>query len=162
MTTQYRMLSDGFIQRFRSFMSAENNPAGAFDAMPKTQPKENQMSKRYRYVPLANTGGQLFLRERSNNMAYDDVSHVTEFAQEIINFLHDKISEQDMARVEEMLKMEAGVKTDQMKESDKMVAGAEARRAGAQDSAARIGEAGFNSRFPSARRIGTDPGYGFR
>ena len=157
---QYRMLSDGFIQRFRSFMATENhNPSGAFDAAlsrTATQ-KETQMSKRYRFVPLKGTGNSLFTRER---MAADEVSHLTDMAQEVLNFLHDKLSEQDMQRVEEMLKIEAGVKTDSEEENDKLRAGAKAR--GAQDSAARIGEAGFNSRFPSARRIGTDPGYGFR
>jgi hypothetical protein len=35
-----------------------------------------------------------------------------------------------------------------------MIAGAKAR--GAQDSAARIGQAGFDARFPSARKIGRD------
>jgi hypothetical protein len=70
-TQQFRMLNDAFLARFRSFMATENNPAGAFDAMPKTQPKENQMSAGYRYVPLKGTGNSLFLRERSNTMAYD-------------------------------------------------------------------------------------------
>jgi hypothetical protein len=107
-----------------------------------------------------NTANQLFTRKR---LAYDDVSRVTEFAQEILTFLRDKLSDDDMARVEVMLKLEAGVKTDQQEESDKMIAGAEARRAGAQDSAsARIGEAGFNSRFPSARKIGRDDMIGRR
>jgi hypothetical protein len=157
MTTQYKMLSDGFIQRFRSFMATENhNPQGAFDSAPST--KGNTMPK-YRYVPVPNCGGTLFTRERSS-MAFDEVSHVTDMAQEIISFLHDKLSDDDMARVEEMLKIEAGVKTYSEKETDKMVAGAKAR--GAQDSAARIGEAGFNSRFPSACKIGRDDGYGFR
>jgi hypothetical protein len=158
MTTQYKMLSDGFIQRFRSFMSAENrNPAGAFDAMPKTQPrKETTMSAQYRYVPLKGTGGSL-LRERSSNLAFDEVDRTTEFADAILQFLSGKISEQDLEQVKQYLQGEAGVKTDQQEESDKMRAGAEARRAGAQDSAsARIGEAGFNSRFPSAKKIGRD------
>jgi hypothetical protein len=43
-----------------------------------------------------------------------------------------------------------------------MNAAARERRAGAQDSAARIGEAGFNSRFPSARKIGRDDMIGTR
>ena len=118
------------------------------------------MSK-FRYVPLKGCGNTLFTRERSSNIAFDDVSHVTEFADGILQFLHDKLSEQDLEQVRDMLKMEAGVKTDQQEESDKMIAGAKAR--GAQDSAsARIGVAGFNSRFPSAKRIGRDDGYGFR
>ena len=160
----YKMLSDGFLSRFRSFMATENhNPAGAFDAMPKTQPrKENTMSK-YRYTPLPGTGGSLFLRERSSNLAFDEVDRTTEFADAILQFLSGKISEQDLEQVKQYLQGEAGVKTDQMKESDKMVAGAEARRAGAQDSASsRIGQAGFDARFPSARKIGRDDMMGRR
>jgi hypothetical protein len=157
-TAKYKMLSDPFLARFRSFMATENhNPSGAFDAAPST--KGNTMPK-YRYVPLKGCGNTLFTRERSSNMAFDEVSTVTEFAQEIIDFLRDKISEQDMARVEEMLKMEAGVKTDNEKETDKMIAGAKAR--GAQDSAARIGQAGFDARFPSAKKIGADDMIGSR
>ena len=119
---------------------------------------------KFRYVPVANAGtsGALYMRSRSTNMAYDEIDRTTEFADAILQFLHDKISEQDLEQVKQYLQGEAGVKTDQQEESDKMIAGAEARRAGAQDSAARIGEAGFNSRFPSARKIGRDDGYGFR
>ena len=153
----YKMLNDNFLSRFRSFMAAENhNPAGAFDAAPST--KGNAMSKRYRYVPVAGTANALFTRER---MAYDEVSHLTDMAQEVLNFLHDKISEQDMARVEEMLKIEAGVKTDSEEENDKLRAGAKAR--GAQDSRmSRADEARFDELFPSAKKIGRDDGYGFR
>jgi hypothetical protein len=160
----YKMLSDGFIQRFRGFMAAENhNPAGAFDAMPKTQPKENQMSAQYRYVPLKGTGGSLFLRERSSNLAFDEVDRTTEFADAILQFLSGKISEQDLEQVKQYLQGEAGVKTDQQEESDKMNAAARERRAGAQDSAsARSGQAGFDARFPSARKIGRDDMIGTR
>jgi hypothetical protein len=152
---QYRMLGDGFIQRFRGFMAAENhNPQGAFDSAPST--KGNTMPK-YRYVPLKGCGNTLFTRERSNSMAFDEVSHVTDMAQEIISFLHDKISEQDMARVEEMLKIEAGVKTDSEEENDKLRAGAKAR--GAQDSRP---SSSFAQRFPSAAKIGRDDMIGRR
>jgi hypothetical protein len=162
MTTQYKMLSDGFIQRFRSFMATENrNPAGAFDAMPKST-KGTTMSK-FRYVPLKGCGNTLFTRERSSNMAYDEIDRTTEFADAILQFLHDKISEQDLEQVKQYLQGEAGVKTDQQEETDKLRAGAEARRAGAQDSAsARIGQAGFDARFPSAKRIGRDDNIGVR
>jgi hypothetical protein len=156
----YKMLNDNFLSRFRSFMATENhNPSGAFDAAPSLKGKT--MSK-FKYVPVPNTANTLFTRERSSNMAYDEIDRTTEFADAILQFLHDKISEQDLEQVKQYLQGEAGVKTDQQEESDKMNAAARERRAGAQDSAARIGEAGFNSRFPSARKIGRDDGYGFR
>ena len=121
------------------------------------------MSAQYRYVPLKGTGNSLFLRERSNVMAYDEIDRTTEFADAILQFLHDKISEQDLEQVKQYLQGEAGVKTDQQEETDKLRAGAEARRAGAQDSAsARSGQAGFDARFPSAKRIGRDDNIGVR
>jgi hypothetical protein len=178
------MLSDGFIQRFRSFMATENhNPAGAFDAAPST--KGNTMPK-YRYVPLKGCGNTLFTRERSSNIAYDEIDRTTEFADAILQFLHDKISEQDLEQVKQYLQGEAGVKTDQQEESDKMIAGAEARRAGSSSSIERdragaqdgfspalrrkLAAVGvtktpvgtFETRFSSASKIGRDPGYGFR
>jgi hypothetical protein len=156
------MLSDGFIQRFRSFMATENhNPAGAFDAMPKAQPRKETTMSKFRYVPLKGCGNTLFTRERSSNMAFDDVSRVTEFADNIIQFLRGRISEQDLEQVKDMLKMEAGEKPSSAEEADKMIAGAKAR--GAQDSRmSRADEARFDSMFPSAKKIGNDPGYGFR
>jgi hypothetical protein len=185
----YKMLNDNFLSRFRSFMATENhNPAGAFDAMPKTsQRKENTMSK-FRYVPVANAGtaGALYMRQRSTNMAFDEIDRTTEFADAILQFLHDKISEQDLEQVKQYLQGEAGVKTDQQEESDKMIAGAEARRAGthtnteanragAQDrfspalrrqldavGVTKTPVGTFETRFPSAAKIGRDPGYGFR
>ena len=156
----YKMLNDNFLSRFRGFMAAENhNPAGAFDAMPKST-KGTTMSK-FRYVPLKGCGNTLFTRERSSNMAFDDVSRVTEFADNIIQFLRGRISEQDLEQVKDMLKMEAGEKPSSAEEADKMIAGAKAR--GAQDSRmSRADEARFDSMFPSAKKIGNDPGYGFR
>jgi hypothetical protein len=153
MTTQYKMLSDGFLTRFRGFMAAENrNPQGAFDSALPTKGK-SQMSKRYRFVPVAGTANALFTRER---MAADEVSHLTDMAQEVLNFLHDKLSDNDMARVEEMLKMEAGVKTDSEEESDKLRAGAKAR--GAQDSSL----SSFAQRFPGSKHIRPDDMIGRR
>jgi hypothetical protein len=159
---QYRMLSDGFIQRFRSFMAAENgNPAGAFDAMPKTQPrKETTMS--YRYVLLPNSGGQLYTRSRSADLAYDEAGKdPNEMANAILQFLSVKISDADMRQVKEYLMIEAGEKPDNVKEAEQMAKASASR--GAQDSAtARIGEAGFDARFPSARKIGRDDMMGVR
>jgi hypothetical protein len=160
----YAMFSDDALHKFQTFCDAAGltkppSPQGAFDQALKPR-KESTMSK-FRYVPLKGCGNTLFTRERSNSMAFDEVSRVTEFADGILQYLHDKLSEQDLEQVRDMLKMEAGVKTDQQEESDKMIAGAKAR--GAQDSAsARIGEAGFNSRFPSARKIGRDDMIGRR
>lgn len=161
MTTQYKMLSDGFIQRFRGFMAAENgNPAGAFDAMPKSM-KGHPMSK-YRYTPVAGTGGSLFLRERSNVMAYDEAGKdPNEIANAILQFLHDKISDTDMRQVREYLMIEAGEDPDSVKEAKQMAKASASR--GAQDSAsARSGQAGFDARFPSARKIGRDDMIGTR
>jgi hypothetical protein len=164
MTTQYKMLSDNFITRFRSFMAAENhNPAGAFDAMPKAQPrKENQMSAGYRYVPLQGTGNSLFLRERSNVMAYDEAGKdPNEMANVILEFLSSRLSDDDMRQVKEYLMIEAGEKPDNVKEAEQMAKASASR--GAQDSAsARSGQAGFDARFPSARKIGRDDMIGTR
>jgi hypothetical protein len=155
MTTQYKMLSDGFIQRFRSFMATENhNPQGAFDSAPST--KGNTMSK-YRYTPVAGTGGSLFLRERSNNMAYDEAGKdPAEFAKAILEFLNGKISEQDLRQVKEYLMMEAGEKPDSVKDAEQLNRASASR--GAQDS----GLSSFDSRFPSARKIGRDDMMGVR
>jgi hypothetical protein len=155
-TQQFRMLNDAFLARFRSFMATENNPAGAFDAMPKTQPKENQMSAGYRYVPLKGTGNSLFLRERSSNMAFDEVDRTTEFANAILQFLSGKISDQDYAQVKEYLMIEAGEDPDSVKEAKQMAKASASR--GAQDS--RLSS--FNARFPSAAKIGRDDMIGVR
>jgi hypothetical protein len=107
-----------------------------------------KMSKRHTYIPVKGTGNSLFTR-----LAADEVNTTAEFAQHIIDFVRDKISEEDMAQLKKLLMGGEAGDEDEPK-------GVEAR--GAQDSAARIGEAGFNSRFPSARKIGRDDGYGFR
>jgi hypothetical protein len=161
---QYKMLSDNFLTRFRTFMSAENgNPAGAFDAMPKAQPRKDSGVK-YRYTPLPGTGNSLFLRERSANLAFDEATEITDPAKDVLNFLRNKISDDDMRQVEELLKMEAGVKIDSQKDADAMIAGAEARGRVAQDakqlamdaSAAASNErmADFARRFPNVSRVG--------
>ena len=157
----YAMFSDDALSKFRTFCGAAGftkppSPQGAFDQAMK--PTKGTTMSKFKYVPVRGTANALFTRER---LAYDEVSHVTDLAQEVLNFLHGKISEQDYAQVEEMLKIEAGVKTDSEEKADQMIAGAKAR--GEQDHLpSRIGEAGFNSRFPSARKIGRDDGYGFR
>ena len=118
------------------------------------------MSK-FRYVLLPNSGGQLYTRSRSADLAYDEAGKdPNEIANAILQFLHDKISDADMRQVKEYLMIEAGEDPDNVKEAKQMAKASASR--GAQDSAARIGEAGFNSRFPSARNIGRDDGYGFR
>jgi hypothetical protein len=158
MTTQYKMLSDGFIQRFRGFMATENrNPAGAFDAMPKTQPRKDSTMSKFRYVPLANTGGQLFTRSRSDGVAYDEAGKdPAEIPRAILRFLSGKISDADMRQVKEYLMIEAGEEPDNVKEAKQMASASASR--GAMDSTA----SSFDKRFPSAKRIGTDPGYDFR
>jgi hypothetical protein len=103
------------------------------------------MSKRYRYAAVKGTGGSLFTR-----MAFDEVNTTADFAQHILDFVRDKISEQDLAQLQKMLKGDAAEE-----ESDAPIKGA-------QDSVSRVGDAGFNSRFPSAKKIGRDDGYGFR
>jgi hypothetical protein len=162
----FAMFSDDALAKFRTFCGAAGftkppSPQGAYDQALKPR-KESTMSK-FRYVPLKGCGNTLFTRERSSNIAYDEIDRTTEFADAILQFLHDKISEQDLEQVKQYLQGEAGVKTDQQEEADKLRAGAEARRAGAQDSAsARIGHAGFDARFPSAKRIGRDDNIGVR
>jgi hypothetical protein len=159
----YKMLNDNFLSRFRSFMAAENhNPAGAFDAMPKTSPRKETTMSKFRYVPLKGTGGSLFLRERSNVMAYDEAGKdPNEIPNAILQFLSGKISDDDMRQVKEYLMIEAGEDPDNVKEAKQMAKASASR--GAQDSAsARIGQSGFDARFPSARKIGRDDMIGTR
>ena len=160
---RYRMLSDPFLARFKSFMDAERrNPEGAFDtALTKTR-KEGQMP--YRFVPVAGCGGTLFLRERSNDLAFDEApAEISDPAKKILAFLKGKLSAEDLRQVEELLNIEAGVETDSEKKSDAMYEAAEQRR-GAQDSkrrqqvkhdaASSANMAEFAARFPGAARIG--------
>ena len=138
-TEQYKLLSDDALAKFKIFCAAGKlpSPKGAFDAALPT--KGNTMPK-YRYVPVAGTANALFTRER---MAYDEVDNTTEFARHILDFVHDKISEQDYAQLKKMLQGDAAEE-----ESDAPIKGVEAR--GAQD-------ASFDSLYPSAKKIGRDP-----
>jgi hypothetical protein len=153
------MLSDNFLTRFRTFMSAENgNPAGAFDAMPKAQPRKESTMPKYRYVPLKGTGNSLFLRERSNVMAYDEAGKdPNEMANSILQFLSGKISDADMRQVKEYLMIEAGEDPDSVKEAKQMAKASASR--GAQDSRP---SSSFAQRFPSAAKIGRDDMIGRR
>jgi|NGEPerStandDraft_6_1074524.scaffolds.fasta_scaffold52375_2 hypothetical protein len=156
--TQYRMLSDSFLTRFRGFMAAENrNPAGAFDAMPKTQTRRESTMPKYRYVLLPNTGGQLYTRSRSADLAYDEAGKdPNEIANAILQFLSGKISDVDMRQVKEYLMIEAGEDPDSVKEAKQMAKASASR--GAQDSSL----SSFDRRFPSASRIGRDDMIGTR
>ena len=146
------MLSDKFLNRFREFMTTENNPRGAYDAAM----KGNTMPK-YRYVPLANTGGQLYTRSRSADLAYDEAGKdPNEIANAILQFLHDKISDDDMRQVKEYLMIEAGEDPDSVKEAKQMAKASASR--GAQDNAS----SSFAQRFPSAAKIGCDDMIGRR
>jgi hypothetical protein len=111
------------------------------------------MSKRYRYAAVKGTAGSLFTREQ---LAFDEVDNTTEFARHILDFVHDKISEQDYAQLKKMLKGDAAEE-----ESDAPIKGAEAR--GAMDSRmSRADEARFDELYPSAKRIGRDDMIGRR
>jgi hypothetical protein len=134
------------------------------------------MSKRYRYSPVKGTAGNLFTR-----MAFDEVNNVTEFARGVLDFVHDKISEQDYAQLKKMLQGDAAEE-----ESDAPIKGAQddppdfpgrPRTGGTMvgdtfpaglrrrlDAAAGTTSAhgGFDARFPSARKIGRDDMIGRR
>jgi len=99
------------------------------------------MSK-YKYSAVAGTMSNLFTRQFAN----DEVNNSTEMAQQIIQLLSGKLSEEDMAQLKKLL-MGGG------EESGAPIKGVEAR--GAQDSAS--SRADFNRRFPNAARIGRDP-----
>jgi len=160
----YAMFSDDALAKFRTFCTAAGftkppNPQGAFDV---ALPKANKM----RFVPVPHTAKTLFLRERSNNLAFDEATEISDPAKDILNFLKDKISDDDMRQVEEFLKIEAGVPTDSEKKADALIAGAKARGATAQDAKRRqlaldasaaasdARQADFAARVPGAARIG--------
>ena len=166
--TQYRMLSDGFLSRFRSFMAAENrNPEGAFDAMPRAVARKERQAP-YRFVPVPHCGDSLFLRERSEDLALDEAptAETSDPASRILAFLKNKLDEATLHEVSEMLKAEAGIETDLQKESRAKIEAAKERGATAQDarrrrltadaSAAASNEemAEFAAMFPGAARIG--------
>jgi hypothetical protein len=161
----FAMFSDDALNKFRTFCGAAGltkppSPQGAFDQALKPR-KENQMSK-YRYTPVPGTGGSLFLRERSNVMAYDEAGKdPNEMANAILQFLSSRLSDDDMRQVREYLMIEAGEDPDNVREAKQMAKASASR--GAQDSAsARSGQAGFDARFPSARKIGRDDMMGVR
>ena len=157
----YAMFSNEALVKFRSFCGAAGftkppSPQGAFDQALKPR-KESTMSK-FRYTPVAGTGGSLFLRERSSNMAYDEAGKdPNEIANAILQFLHDKISDADMRQVKEYLMIEAGEDPDSVKEAKQMAKASASR--GAQDSRP---SSSFAQRFPSAAKIGRDDMIGRR
>ena len=163
----YKMLSDPFLARFKSFMDAERrNPEGAFDGaeIEISKGKTNALSFR----ACAGCGGTLFLRERSNDLAFDEAptAEISDPASRILAFLKNKLDEATLHEVSEMLKAEAGIETDLQKESRAKIEAAKERGATAQDarrrrlaadaSAAASNEemAKFAARFPGAARIG--------
>jgi hypothetical protein len=102
----------------------------------------------------------LFTRSRSADLAYDEAGRdPNEIPNAILQFLSGKISDDDMRQVKEYLMIEAGEEPDNVKEAKQMASASAA--CGAQDSASRIGEAGFNSRFPNIK-IGRDDMIGRR
>jgi hypothetical protein len=157
----YAMFSDDALSKFRTFCSAAAftkppSPQGAFDQALKPR-KENQMSK-YRYTPVAGTGGSLFLRERSSNLAYDEAGKdPNEIPHKILELLAGKLSDSDLAQVKELLMIEAGEELPVMTEAKKMAAASASR--GAQDSRP---SSSFAQRFPSAAKIGRDDMIGVR
>jgi hypothetical protein len=136
------------------------------------------MSKRYRYAAVKGTAGSLFTREQ---LAYDEVDNTTEFAQHILDFVHDKISEQDYAQLKKMLQGDAAEE-----ESDAPIKGAQddppdlpgnprtggkmagdrfpsgLRRRLDAAPATTSARGGFDTRFPSAAKIGRDDMIGTR
>lgn len=114
------------------------------------------MSK-FRYVLLPNSGGQLYTRSRSADLAYDEAGRdPNEIPNAILQFLSGKISDADMRQVREYLQIEAGEDPDNVKEAKQMAKASASR--GAQDSSM----SSFDARFPSARKIGRDDMIGTR
>ena len=156
----YAMFSDDALSKFRTFCSAAAftkppSPQGAFDQALKPR-KESTMSK-FRYVLLPNSGGQLYTRSRSADLAYDEAGRdPNEIPNAILQFLSGKISDADMRQVREYLQIEAGEDPDNVKEAKQMAKASASR--GAQDSSM----SSFDARFPSARKIGRDDMIGTR
>jgi hypothetical protein len=167
MKMTYAMFSDDALAKFRTFCSAAGftkppHPAGAFDSALKHKGNKTP----YRFVPVPHCGDKLFFREKSSDLAFDEATELSDPAKDILNFLRTKLSDDDMRQVEELLKMEAGVKIDSQKDADAMIAGAEERGRVAQDAkrrqlaldasaaASNARMADFAARFPGAARIG--------
>jgi hypothetical protein len=127
------------------------------------------MSKRYRYAAVKGCGNTLFTR-----MAFDEVDNTTEFARHILEFVSDKISEQDLAKLKKMLQGDAaeeGAQDDPPDFKGKPLTGGgmvgdnfpqglRCRLDAAPATTSARG--GFDARFPSARRIKTDDMIGRR
>ena len=127
------------------------------------------MSQRFKYKAVAGTANNLFKR-----MAFDEVDNTTEFARHILDFVHDKISEQDLAQLKKMLQGDAaeeGAQDDPPDFKGKPLTGGamvgDTFPAGLRrrlDAAAGTTSArgGFDARFPSAAKIGRDDMIGTR
>ena len=112
----------------------------------------------YRYVLLPNSGGQLYTRSRSADLAYDEAGKdPNEIPNAILQFLSGKISDADMRQVKEYLMIEAGEEPDNVKEATQMATASASR--GAMDSRP---SSSFAQRFPSAAKIGRDDKIGVR
>ena len=106
--SQYRMIDDSFLVRFKNFMASERRmPEGAFDAMPKAVTRKESTMSKFRYVPIDGTNNAIFHREPSSNMAFDEAEVAKELsasAKQILEFLRDKLSGDDLRQVEESLR----------------------------------------------------------
>ena len=131
------------------------------------------MSK-YRYTPIKGTGNSLFTR-----LAADEVNKTAEFAGHILDFVRDKISEQDLAQLKKLLMggevdeaapikgaqddppdFPGKPRTGGTMVGDTFPAGLRRRLdAAAGTTSAR---SGFDRMFPSAKRIGRDDMIGRR
>jgi len=133
------------------------------------------MSKKYKYAAVKGTAGSLFTREQ---LALDEVDNTTEFARHILAFVADKISEQDLAQLKKLL---MGGEVDEAApigaQDDPADFPGKPRTGGTMvgdtfppglrrrlDAAAGTTSArgGFDARFPSASRIGSDDMIGRR
>src|ERR1017187_8655340 len=79
-------------------ISQQDSRARRASGISKLKPRKTKMSKKYKYAAVKGTANSLFTR-----MAFDEVDTTTEFAQHILDFVHDKISEQDYAQLKKML-----------------------------------------------------------
>lgn len=102
------------------------------------------MSKQHRYTAVPGTMRSLFTRQLAN----DEVNTTAAWADHIIELVRNELSERDLEQLRALL---AGGEVDEAEP----IKGVEARVA--QDSLD-----SFNKLFPSAARIGRDPGYNFR
>jgi hypothetical protein len=165
----FTMFSDDALAKFRTFCSAAGftkppSPQGAFDQAMKPR-KESTMSARYRYSPVPNTANTLFTRERANMaMDFEAWTDPNEMENSILQFLSGKISDDDMKQVRSYLGMEHESDAEEddggKMAGDRFPSGLRRRLDAAPATTSAHG--GFDSRFPSAKRIGRDDGYSFR